>query len=63
MRRIPDLNPTNKSSPADGAVKSVQEVLFETWRSHAFFTTTSPEGPRGLDTVAADKIHRGHAIR
>ncbi|NHC25567.1 IS1380 family transposase, partial [Nocardioides sp. IC4_145] len=31
VRRIPDLNP--KSS--DG-----QETLFDTWRFHAFFTTT-----------------------
>ena len=30
-----------------------------TWRFHAFFTTTDPAV---LDTVAADKIHRGHAI-
>lgn len=62
VRRIPDLNPTNKNSPADDAEKSVQEVLFEAWRFHAFFTTTNTEGPGGLDTVAADKIHRGHAI-
>jgi hypothetical protein len=46
VRRIPDLNPTD-----DG-----QQSLFDTWRFHAFFTTTD------LDTVAADKIHRGHAI-
>jgi hypothetical protein len=62
VRRIPDLNPSNKNSPADDAEKSVQEVLFEAWRFHAFFTTTNTEGPGGLDTVAADKIHRGHAI-
>ena len=30
-----------------------------TWRFHAFFTTTDPAV---LDTVAADKVHRGHAI-
>jgi hypothetical protein len=29
------------------------------WRFHAFFTTTDPAV---LDTVAADKLHRGHAI-
>ena len=29
------------------------------WRFHAFFTTSSL---RQLDTVAADKTHRGHAI-
>jgi hypothetical protein len=50
VRRIPDLNP--KSS--DG-----QETLFDTWRFHAFFTTTDPTV---LDTVAADKTHRGHAV-
>ena len=33
--------------------------LFQLWRHHAFFTTT----PREVaDTVAVDKIHRGHAI-
>ena len=47
VRRIPDLNPT----PGDG-----QQTLFDTWRFHAFFTTTD------ADTVTADKIHRGHAI-
>jgi Transposase DDE domain group 1 len=30
--------------------------LFDVWRFHAFFTTSD------LDTVAADKTHRGHAI-
>ena len=45
VRRIPDLN----SHPG-------QATLFETWRFHAFFTTST------LDTVAADKTHRGHAI-
>ena len=46
VRRIPDLNHND-----DG-----QQSLFDTWRFHAFFTTTD------LDTVTADKIHRGHAI-
>ena len=50
VRRIPDLNPRS----TDG-----QETLFDTWRFHAFFTTTDPDV---LDTVAADKTHRGHAI-
>ena len=36
-----------------------QATLFDTWRFHAFFTTTDPEV---MDTVAADKTHRGHAI-
>ncbi|MDQ3628124.1 MAG: IS1380 family transposase [Actinomycetota bacterium] len=50
VRRIPDLNPCQKEA---------QETLFDTWRFHAFFTTTDP---RDADTVAADKTHRGHAI-
>ncbi len=51
VRRIPDLNPAK----ADG-----QGTLFDTWRFHAFFTTTTSTGD--LDTVTADKTHRGHAI-
>jgi len=51
VRRIPDLNPGGK----DGE----QPTLFDTWRFHAFFTTTDPAV---ADTVAADKTHRGHAI-
>ena len=50
VRRIPDLNPGRK----DG-----QETLFDTWRFHAFFTTTEVQV---ADTVTADKTHRGHAI-
>jgi hypothetical protein len=50
VRRIPDLNPKKVSG---------QGTLFDTWRFHAFFTTTDPAD---LDTVAADKTHRGHAI-
>lgn len=50
VRRIPDFN-----APKDPN----QASLFEIWRFHAFFTTT---GPEVLDTVAADKTHRGHAI-
>ena len=45
VRRIPDLN-------HDGADE--QGTLFDTWRFHAFFTTTD------LDTVTADEVHRGH---
>ena len=45
VRRIPDLNP----HPG-------QDGLFDTWRFHAFFTTST------LNTVTADKTHRGHAI-
>jgi hypothetical protein len=35
------------------------ETLFDTWRFHAFFTTTDHDV---ADTVSADKTHRGHAI-
>jgi len=47
VRRIPDLNPKAVAG---------QPTLFDTWRFHAFFTTSA------LDTVTADKTHRGHAI-
>lgn len=47
VRRIPDLNP----SADDG-----QHSLFDTWRFHAFFTTTND-----LDAITAGKTHRGHA--
>lgn len=50
VRRIPELNP----KAADG-----QETLFNTHRHHAFFTTVDAAA---LDTVAADKTHRQHAI-
>ena len=50
VRRIPDLNPRT----TDG-----QETLFDTWRFHAFFTTTDPTV---ADTVSADQTHRGHAV-
>jgi hypothetical protein len=50
VRRIPELNPKTSEG---------QETLFDTWRFHAFFTTTAPEH---LDTVAADQTHRRHAI-
>jgi hypothetical protein len=48
VRRIPDLN-----------TRAGQGALFDVWRFHAFFTTTDTAI---LDTVAADKTHRGHAI-
>ena len=47
VRRIPDLNVRAGAG---------QPTLFETWRFHAFFTTTD------LDTVTADKTHRRHAV-
>ncbi len=52
VRRIPDLN-AEKNKAAG------QDTLFDTWRFHAFFTTTDPAI---LDTVAADKTHRHHAV-
>jgi len=50
VRRIPDLN--HKAAAG-------QSTLSDTWRLHAFFTTSHRDA---LDTVAADKTHRGHAI-
>jgi hypothetical protein len=50
VRRIPELNP----KMSDG-----QETLFDSWRFHAFFTTTALIK---LDTVTADQTHRRHAI-
>lgn len=50
VRRIPDLNPKASSG---------QSTLFDTWRFHAFFTTSEAAD---VDTVTADKTHRGHAI-
>jgi len=52
VRRIPDFNAAKKAAAGQG-------TLFDVWRFHAFFTTTDPEV---LDTVEADKTHRGHAI-
>lgn len=49
VRRIPDLNPNKVEQP----------TLFDTYRHHAIFTTTTKDV---TDTVAADKTHRGHAI-
>jgi Transposase DDE domain group 1 len=46
VRRIPDLNPNQDR----------QGTLFDTWRFHAVVTTTD------IDTITADKTHRGHAI-
>lgn len=50
VRRIPDLNLKKNTG---------QETLFDTWRFHAFFTTTAAEQ---RDTVTADQTHRRHAI-
>jgi Transposase DDE domain group 1 len=52
VRRIPDFQAeTHRAAGQDG--------LFDVWRFHAFFTTTDATL---LDTVAADKVHRRHAI-
>ena len=48
--------PHPRPQPAKNATG--QGTLFDTWRFHAFFTTS----PEHVDTVAADKTHRGHAI-
>ena len=55
VRRIPDVHAEKNKAAGQG-------TLFDLWRFHAFFTTVAPDGPGGLDTVAADKTHRGHAI-
>ena len=52
VRRIPDFN-AEKNKAAG------QDTLFDTWRFHAFFTTADATV---LDTVAADKTHRHHAV-
>jgi Transposase DDE domain group 1 len=49
VRRVPDLNPRQLEQP----------TLFDVYRHHAFFTTTDKDD---MDTVVADKTHRGHAI-
>jgi hypothetical protein len=52
VRRIPDFQAeTHRAAGQDG--------LFDVWRFHAFFTTTDATL---LDTVAADRVHRRHAI-
>lgn len=52
VRRIPDFN-AEKNKAAG------QDTLFDTWRFHAFFTTSDADV---LDTIAADKTHRHHAV-
>ena len=44
------------SSAVAFQMNGVGSVFHDTWRFHAFFTTST------LDTVTADKTHRGHAI-
>lgn len=52
VRRIPDFN-AEKNKAAG------QDTLFDAWRFHAFFTTANSDV---LDTIAADKTHRHHAV-
>lgn len=52
VRRVPDVH-------ADKHRAAGQDTLFDVWRFHAFFTTADPAI---LDTVAADKTHRQHAV-
>lgn len=51
IRRVPEKN---KQKLAAG-----QDTIFDTYRYHGFFTTISPAV---LDTAAADRMHRGHAV-
>ncbi|KAB1940527.1 IS1380 family transposase, partial [Brevibacterium linens ATCC 9172] len=51
VRRIPELNETKRTAG--------QDPLFDLFRYHAFFTTVDKDR---FDTVAADHIHRKHAI-
>lgn len=53
VRRIPDLRPNKDQG---------QGELFDVWRFHAFFATTTTTDPAELDTVTADQVHRRHAI-
>lgn len=51
VRRIPELNAAKQARG--------QETLFDLWRYHGFFTTIDASI---LDTAAADRMHRAHAI-
>lgn len=51
VRRVPEKN-TQKLAAG-------QETIFEVYRHHGFFTTIDTEA---LDTAAADRMHRGHAV-
>jgi hypothetical protein len=52
VRRIPDVNAETRRAAG-------QDTLYDVWRFHAFFTTADPAI---LDTIAADKTHRHHAV-
>lgn len=51
VRRVPEKNAKK--------IAAGQDTIFDTYRHHGFFTTISSQV---LDTVAADQIHRGHAV-
>lgn len=51
VRRIPELGETKRTAG--------QDPLFDVFRYHAFFTTVDRDH---FDTVAADQMHRKHAI-
>ena len=51
VRRIPELNETKRAAG--------QDPLFDSFRYHAFFTTIDQDR---FGTVAADQVHRKHAI-
>lgn len=51
VRRVPEKN--NQKLAAG------QDTIFDVYRHHGFFTTIDANV---LDTVAADQIHRGHAV-
>src|SRR3954471_3396445 len=49
VRRIPELNPKQNTG---------QETLFDTWRFHAFFTTTAPDDgqPRAMSACRRRRV-------
>lgn len=51
VRRVPEKNTAKLAAG--------QDTIFDVYRHHGFFTTISPEV---LDTAAADRAHRGHAV-
>jgi len=54
-----DLMPSHSESPAESATSSSALSVANGHRFHAFFTTADPTI---LDTIAAEKTHRAHAI-
>ena len=51
VRRVPEKNTAKLAAG--------QDTIFDVYRHHGFFTTISSQV---LDTVAADQVHRGHAV-